>query len=182
MKIGGIVIPGFIFSGVSARLLMSGMPNIEPVMLVTILAALKYGPKYGFITGFFTMLISDFYLGLPGPWTLYTAPSFGFVGLLAGIVGVKKQFTLKYDKAKLASMAGGLTLIYDILTNIGWALNWGLPIFPTLIFGIPFSGVHILSNMLIVGITAPYLMYAFDIIPSKIKEYTSQPLEHKLRM
>lgn len=182
MKIRGIIIPAFIFSGVSARLLMSGMPNIEPVMLVTIIAALRYGPKYGFATGFFTMLISDFYLGLPGPWTLYTAPSFGFVGLLAGIMWKKKKFILRYNKAKLASMAGGLTLVYDVLTNIGWALNWGLPIFPTLMFGIPFSGIHILSNMLIVGITAPYIMYVLDIIPSKVRDYIYQPLEHKLRM
>ena len=134
-----------ILAAAASRVAMSTAPNVEPVMAFVILAStIGINPA---LVGLCTMLLSDLFL-TPGPWTIYTSLTYALVGLLVGVVKPKtrKQITL---------LSGWLTILYDFITNIAFALEMGLPILATLEAGIFFSLVHVLSNMVICAILLP---------------------------
>lgn len=177
-----IIVPFLIFSGAIARVMMAGLPNIEPIMLVTMVSGVKYGPKYGLLVGLLTMLFSDLliygsismFLVLPlsilALVSISTSLAYGFIGLFSG-------FFEKYKKrVQLAGIAAFLTLLYDLITNISWSFVMNIPLPAVLIAGIPFSIIHILSNALIIGITAPYLLKTLDALPNLVEQYFSRPI------
>jgi hypothetical protein len=60
-------------------------------------------------------------------------------------------------KAAFASIAGiGVTLAFDILTNLAFAATIG-PFWPVMIAGIPFAAIHVLSNALLFALVFPIL-------------------------
>jgi len=166
--------PLLIFFGAVSRVLMAGLPNIEPVMLVTIASGVKHGWKYGLMTGFFTMLLSDliiygtipyFALGLPLGFialtSLMTNTTYGLVGLLAGF------FKKHTKRIELAGLALVLTILYDLITNIGTAFIANITIVQALMQGIPFMLLHIIGNVAIVGICAPYLLKLITFVETR---------------
>ncbi len=70
---------------ICVRLIFSFVPYFNPVMAVIFLSGVSLGVRKGFVTGALTALVSNFLLG-QGPWTLYQMVSWGFVGVIAGIV------------------------------------------------------------------------------------------------
>ncbi len=163
-----------IIFGAISRVLMAGLPNIEPVMLVTLASGVKYGWKYGLFTGLLTMALSDliiygtipyFALGLPLGFialtSLMTNTVYGLVGLLSGF------FKKHTKRIELAGAALVLTLIYDLITNVGTAFIANITIVQALLQGIPFMLLHVLGNVLIVGICAPYLLKAMAFAESR---------------
>lgn len=162
-----LLLPPIIFTGVVARVMMAGMPNIEPVMLVTMFVAFRYGAMRGAATGFFTMLISDFYIGLPGPWTLFTAPAYGLVGFIAGLIG---KHARNRKRAPLASVSGYLTVLYDVITSLCMAFMFNIPVMAAMVALIPFMALHVFGNMLIVVMVFPYAWKLLDIVEVKTKD------------
>jgi hypothetical protein len=149
----------------SLRMAMSPYPNIEPVMLFTLAAGLAAGPIAGFLMGAGTMILSNILMA-PGPltfpWllhmplvTLYTSLTYGVVGIIAGLAGIIKKNFRRWEYALLAA---GLTLFYDLVTCICFALQFygpgGIP--TALVMQIPFTILH-LSNAVIAFIFAPYV-------------------------
>ena len=158
------------------RVAMSPYPNIEPVMLFTLAAGLAAGPLAGFLMGAGTMLFSNILMA-PGPltfpWilhmplvTAYTMLTYGLVGIFAGVAGMVKQNFRRWEYAVLAA---GLTIFYDIVTCICFALQFygpsGIP--AALAMQIPFTVLH-LSNAVIAFIFAPYVHKA----ALKVKDYS----------
>jgi len=177
-----IITPALIFFGAISRVLMAGLPNIEPVMLVTIASGVKYGWKYGLLTGFFTMLLSDliiygtipyFAIGLPLGFialtSLMTNTTYGLIGLIAGF------FKKHTKRLELAGLAVVLTIAYDLVTNIGTAFIANITVVQALIQGIPFMLLHLLGNVLIVSICAPYLLKLMTFAESRVK--ASEPMQ-----
>ena len=147
------------------RVLMAPYPNIEPVMLFTLVAGIALGPIAGFLMGAGTMLVSNI-LMLPGglslPWliqmplvTVYTSLTYGIVGLIAGAAGLFKK---KWGRVGYFALAAGLTLFYDLVTCICFALQfYGPPgIGAALVAQIPFTLLH-LSNAVFAFLFAPYV-------------------------
>jgi len=147
------------------RVAMSPYPNIEPVMLFTLAAGLAAGPLAGFLMGAGTMLCSNILMA-PGPltfpWilhmplvTIYTMLTYGLVGIIAGLAGMVKQSFRRWEYAILAA---GLTIFYDLVTCVCFALQFygpgGIP--TALAMQVPFTALH-LSNALIAFIFAPYV-------------------------
>lgn len=168
-----------ILGGAFARTLMVGLPNIEPVMLVTLVSGVKYGWKHGLITGFLVMMLSDmliygtvpyFALALPlgilATTSILTNTSYAFIGFLSGF------FRNRTRRVELVGLAAFLTIVYDLLTNMGIALVWGITIPHALLQGIPFMVLHLLGNIVIVGICAPYLLRAISLAEAR----TSEPI------
>jgi hypothetical protein len=52
---------------------------------------------------------------------------------------------------EVSFLAAFLTLVYDVITNIGWALPYGVPIIVALIQGAWFTVVHVASNIVFFG-------------------------------
>jgi len=150
------------------RVLMAPLPNIEPVMLFTLVTGLAAGPIAGFLMGAGSMIVSNV-LMLPGglslPWlihmplvTLYTSAAYGLVGLLAGAAGLVKK---KWGRAGYVALAAALTLFYDLVTCVCFALQFYGPlgISAALVAQIPFTVLH-LSNAVFAFLFAPYLFKA----------------------
>jgi len=89
------------------------------------------------------------------PCNVYTSVSYGLVGVLAGIAGVFKK---SFRRIEYAALAAALTVFYDLITCIAFALQFygpaGIP--TALTMQVPFTALH-LSNAVIVFIFAPML-------------------------
>jgi hypothetical protein len=164
-KVNFQVLLAGIISAAALRAAMSPYPNIEPVMLFTLAAGLAGGPVAGFLMGAGTMIFSNILMA-PGPltfpWlmhmplvTAYTALTYGVVGIFAGLAGMVKK---SFRRWEYAALAAALTLFYDLVTCVCFALQFygpsGIPI--ALAAQIPFTVLH-LSNAVIAFIFAPYV-------------------------
>jgi len=149
----------------SLRVAMSPYPNIEPVMLFTLAAGLAAGPIAGFLMGAGTMFLSNILMA-PGPltfpWllhmplvTIYTMLAYGLVGIIAGLAGIVKK---SFRRWEYAALAAGLTIFYDLVTCVCFALQFygpgGIPV--AMAMQIPFTVLH-LSNAVTAFIFAPYV-------------------------
>jgi type IV secretory pathway VirB3-like protein len=135
--------------------------GIESVMLFTLSGALVYGPIYGFIIGASIMVIADFMVGLVGLWTLYTAFAYGFVGFLAGVIGMFKK---KFTRAELVGLVFVLAIIFDAISMTAFAFQFGIPLSIAVINQIPVTLNRIVSNALLAFVFAPALMKIINII------------------
>jgi thiamine transporter ThiT len=173
-----LMIAPLIFAGAIARTLMAGMPNIEPVMLVTLVAGVKYGMRQGLVVGLFTMMLSDLFiygaipyfalaapLGVLALVSLSTNAAYAAVGALSGL------FRSYRGRLQLVGLAAWLTVLYDVITNSAWAFITGISLPVAFVAGMPFMIAHVLGNMLIVGIAAPYLIEALDKAPAMLGQF-----------
>jgi len=117
--------------------------------------------------------IPYFALGLPLGFialtSLMTNTTYGLIGLLSGF------FKKHTKRIELAGAALVLTLIYDLITNVGTAFIANITIVQALLQGIPFMLLHVLGNVLIVGICAPYLLKAMTLAESKTSVAEPKP-------
>lgn len=137
---------------------MAPYPNIEPIMLFVISTALVFGPISGFLLGLGSMVASDLFIGLIGPWTVYTSLTYGIVGLLVGFFGILKK---NWNRASLTAIAFVMTIFYDLVTGTFFAFQFMIPWNIAMINQIPFTILH-LSNCVFVFLFAPHLMRAFS--------------------
>jgi hypothetical protein len=98
-----------------------------------------------------------------------TNTTYGLVGLLSGL------FKRHTKRLELAGAALVLTLAYDLITNIGYAFVWGIPVVQSVLQGIPFMLLHIIGNVLIIGICAPYLLRAIAYAETRMRAREPQP-------
>jgi len=136
------------------------IPNIETFSLGLFLAGLFLGLSEGLavaiVAGFIFILFNP-----NGPQTILLvglAQEAGFI-LFAFFGSLLRKILLAPHLDKLIAiiiMAGSgliLTLIYDLATNLVFAVLFG-PFWPALIGGLSFSLIHILSNIVIFGFSA----------------------------
>jgi uncharacterized membrane protein len=129
------------------------LPNIEPVMAATLISSLIFGPLGGFVVGGSSMFLSDLLIPPIGIDIVYTVLAFGFVGILSG-------YWKRMMRYSVGVAAVSLTIIYDLVTNVGFAFQFGLPIWQTEVAGIPFMIIHLLSNFAICVIVVPIIAKA----------------------
>ena len=147
-------------------------PNVEFTSLFTFVIGFVFGIFTGVLFGSFVMFINGFF----SPW--------GFSGLnmpfqitgmaLIGLVGgVYKNYLSSYNSAEffveVAVLGGFLTVIYDLITNLGVAIQFTIAgtafswaAISALAYGIPFSIVHVVSNSAVFGIAFSPLIKALN--------------------
>ncbi|MEA3255281.1 MAG: hypothetical protein U9Q22_05555 [Candidatus Altiarchaeota archaeon] len=178
--------PGVLSTGIVAvaalRILMAPYPNIEPIMLFTVVTALTLGPIAGFFMGFGSMVLSNIFMSNAIlPWilhmplvTVYTSLTYGLIGLVAGLLGIVKRNWRRLDLTALVAVT---TVFYDLVTAICFAIQFygfvGIP--AALTAQIPFTMLH-LSNALFAFLFAPYLLKAF----TKTREISVQTVLKRL--
>jgi uncharacterized membrane protein len=149
-----------VLAAAASRVGMALAPNVEPVMAFVIMASLVGANPA--LVGFGAMALSDLVLGA-GPWTLYTSTAYGLVGLVASFFKPK-------TRKQVALLSGSLTVLYDLITNIAFGFSMGLPLAETLVAGIPFSILHIFSNMVLCAMLLPQPVDAVGIVLSLVKK------------
>ena len=126
-------------------------PNVEFTSLICFLTGFLFGAPFGALLGALTMFINGFlspwgFAGIIMPFQMLGMALIGFAGgayrkLLGNDFSIPKS--LDFESACLAAF---LTLIYDIITNVGYAALFNLEIVVVLITGVWLSIIHVVSN------------------------------------
>ncbi|RKZ30009.1 hypothetical protein DRQ36_06925 [bacterium] len=163
---GGVIIALAVTLGYA----LAAVPNIELVTLTLAFGGYLLGTGWGAIVG---ALGFGLYSALSpygiAPPPVFVAQIIG--GALIGIGGalLRRIFesTLKPGMSILAAAATGLivTLIYDILTNLGSyvAISSKTTFVPFIIGGLWFAVLHIISNSAIFAVLFPLLTKLFKL-------------------
>jgi len=154
---------------IALKLPILSIPNVEFFTFVIFSSGYLLGIIEGLLVGvismsLYTSIITPY--GLPPlPIAFAQVSSMALIGLAGGLA--RKLHLVPFDK-KPSSLRGlmfltlglfglGLTLLYDLLTNLATAYVVGQFI-PVMISAIPFALVHILSNIAIFSVLTPVLL------------------------
>lgn len=131
-------------------------PNVELTSIICFLVGFLFGTLFGASLGALTMFINGFlspwgFAGIIMPFQMFGMALMGFMGGLYRKSLGRNFSTSKILNLEVSFLAAFFTLIYDIITNIGWALPSNTPIIVALIAGTWFTIVHVVSNTVLFG-------------------------------
>jgi uncharacterized membrane protein len=136
-------------------------PNVEFTSLFTFILGFMFGPLMGVMFGGFVMFVNGFF----SPW--------GFAGLnmpfqivgmaVVGLAGsLYRRYLRSYSSVsfwiEVGILGAFLTELYDLVTNFGVAVSYmivgmnpALAVITALAYGMPFSLIHVVSNIFVFG-------------------------------
>ena len=126
----------------------------------------KYGMVGGFFFAFFSMIVFDIAMANVGIWTVATAITYGFVGLVATIYFRNRESkALEYLKFSLTA-----TIVYDLITGPGltYLAGHSLSFNATLIGQIPFTILHLFGNGILAFTLSP-IIYRWIVTNPKLE-------------
>lgn len=135
-------------------------PNVEATSFICFLVGFLFGAGFGALLGTLTMFINGFFspwgfAGITMPLQMAGMALIGFTGgayrKILDKSSVEKTNVTRIFELEVSSLAAFLTLTYDVITNIGWALPAGVPIIVALIQGAWFTVIHVMSNSFLFG-------------------------------
>lgn len=134
------------------------LPNVESTSFICFLVGFLFGSFLGASLGALTMFINGFlspwgFAGVIMPFQMLGMALMGFMGgvyrrLLGGGGGIPKSNVLNLEVSFLAAF---FTLIYDVITNVGWALPTNTPVVVALFSGALYTVIHVVSNAFLFG-------------------------------
>jgi uncharacterized membrane protein len=140
-------------------------PNIEFTSLIIFLSGVTLGSRIGVLVGLVTESIFSTFNPLgPAPIPVFLAQIVCMMligatgGLFARFTGMGE--TRLNSSLRMAAIGLYLTIVFDLVTNLGWAFSFGLD-YPTtlLINGSVFMILHVVSNTIIFGTVGPVLSH-----------------------
>jgi energy-coupling factor transport system substrate-specific component len=111
--------------GAALRVATGGTGGFELVFLVVIIAGAAMGPKFGFLLGAMTILVSSIFFGGFGPWTAFQLFATAWVGAGAGLVS--RRFG-RWRMAALALYAVVSSYLFGLVMNLWF---WPFAVGPT---------------------------------------------------
>lgn len=98
---------------------VTGVAGFSPVFLLILCAGYSFGPRFGFLCGSTTLLVSGVATGGVGPWLPYEMLAAGWVGSIAGIAGRRRQGTPNVRDVILLAVIGLICgYLYGALTDL----------------------------------------------------------------
>jgi len=141
-----------------------GIPNVKLMDFLVFASGFLFGARAGALVGVLTWSI----YGLLNPYgfclPIYVATAasetlYGLAGALLRHSGaLSSRDGLPWSVYKMGVLGFSLTAIYDLLTNLAFALSFGVPIPLALAAGASLALVHELSNAAIFAACAPALV------------------------
>ncbi len=150
-----------ILVGAAVRILLGGAPNVEPVLILSMLAGATLGSYYTFVVPVGIMALSDAYFYVVPYGGLY--PTFSILGLAAFVytgyvfVAAAGGFVLRRRLlwrtktiAIFTAISVPLTIAFDVWTAFGdWLfLGFGRSLAEVYAMQVPFTLIHIFSSLL----------------------------------
>ena len=89
--------------------LVIGVEGFSPFFFLVLVAGYVYGPSYGFLCGATSLLASAVATGGIGPWLPYQAIACGWVGLAAGLAGLRRAGAVSWRDVVALAMVGVVT-------------------------------------------------------------------------
>lgn len=115
--------------------------------------ARKYGSIYAFLFGFLSIALYDSLTAGLGVWTLIAGIAYGLVGIGAGAYFKNRTGWKNY--AKYAFVA---TIAFDVATGLTMGpIFFGQPFLAAVIGQIPFTAIHLLSNVSFAIVLSPMI-------------------------
>ena len=156
-------------------------PNVEFTSLICFLTGFLFGGLFGALLGALIMFINGFlspwgFAGIIMPFQMLGMALMGLAG------GIYRKFLGEIKSSRIlnlevACLAAFLTLIYDIITNVGFAVLFNIDIIVALIGGIWFMVVHVVSNTILFGSCFSSLMkIVSNLVGESLWECQKEPL------
>ncbi len=122
--------------------------SVQPTTFIVMITGYVFGSRIGFMVGAIGAFVSNLFLG-QGPWTPWQMLSWGLCGVLAGILGKRKNGFHKKQFILLSTACGYL---------FGWIMNmwhWIAFVYPlsiktfmaTYITSFPADTLHAIGNL-----------------------------------
>ena len=141
-----------------------GLPNVKLMDFIVFASGLLFGPAVGVSVGALTWLIYGTInpYGFCLPILVATTLSETIYGLAGGVLRRLSGDSwlrdgLAWSAYKLGVLGFSLTALYDLATNVAFAITFGIPIPLALAYGAWFSLTHELSNAAIFAACTPAL-------------------------
>jgi hypothetical protein len=151
--------------------------------LIVFFVGTSFGVVAGSALGAAVMIINGLYSpwGFAGLLMPFQATGMMLMGVAGGLYGrTKKEGYTRSVAGEAAVLGAFLTLVYDVITNFGVVVSYvtlGTPVLPafaaTMVFGAPFSAVHVVSNTLVFGLTLYPLTKVVEGFFGGEKDWTS---------
>lgn len=109
---------------VTGRLIFGMVPGFKPMSAIIILTGMFMGPESGFLVGSLSALTSNVFFG-QGPWTPFQMLTWGVIGLLSGLPGIRWVLRKRVPLVIWGMMMGMLySGIMDIWTVLDLTGTW----------------------------------------------------------
>ncbi len=142
------------------RLIPLRAPNVEPVFATTMPFARRYGAILGFVFGASNIVLYDLVTAGIGSWTFVSALGFGLVG------GVGAWALPKFKNRKIGYVSYAIvgTVAFDVLTGLTLGpIAFGQPFMSAVLGQIPFTALHLVSNVAFALTISPAVDYALSM-------------------
>ena len=138
--------------GVSGRILLGPIPNVQPVTVLVLLAGAYFGAPRAIALAATIALASNVMLLGHGPWTLFQAIGWGGVGLLGALLSNRIVVDGGVRVGLLAVIAAISGLVFNWFVSLSILLEVGPPmLIPYLLNGLVFDLYHVAGNVLFVA-------------------------------
>lgn len=138
--------------GVSGRILLGPIPNVQPVTVLVLLAGAYFGAPRSIALAATIALASNVLLLGHGPWTLFQAIGWGGVGLLGALLANRIVVDGDVRVGLLTVIAAISGLAFNWFVSLSILLEVGPPmLIPYLLNGLVFDLYHVAGNVLFVA-------------------------------
>lgn len=155
----------------ASRVAFMPLPHFKPLVGITMISGMAFGPQAGFLTGAISGLVSNFVFG-QGPWTPWQMFAYGIAGFIGawffriGIFNVNRRF-----RTAIISFLVVLCIIGPILDTCAVFTMAGeidMKILPTIYMsGVPVNAVHGIATALTLFFLGKPMMEKLDRIKVK---------------
>mgnify|MGYP001774302169 CR=1 FL=1 len=135
-----------------------GVANFKVMDLLVFVSGFVFGPIIGASIGVLTWMVYGVlnpYGFVPQIWviTMLSETIYGIIGgILAKSISVSDYSSNRVGLTVLFGATGFLlTFLYDLITNVAFAITFGIPIIAALIAGVPLALIHEISNLILFG-------------------------------
>lgn len=99
--------------------LATGLAGFSPIFFLILVAGYVYGPRFGFICGATSLLVSAVATGGLGPWLPYEMFGCAWTGVAAGLAGLRRPGTpARRDVLVLAAVGIAMGFVYGALLDV----------------------------------------------------------------
>ena len=138
--------------GVSGRILLDPIPNVQPVTVLVLLAGAYFGAPRAIALAAIIALASNAMLLGHGPWTLFQAIGWGGVALVGAILANRIVVEGNVRIGLLAVIAAISGLAFNWFVSLSILLDVGPPmLIPYLLNGLAFDLYHVAGNVMFVA-------------------------------
>lgn len=138
--------------GVSGRILLEPLPNIQPVTVIVLLAGIYYGAPRAFALAGIIALASNILVMGHGPWTLFQVIGWGSVGLAGALLADWLLIDSKLNLNRVAVIAIAAGFAFDWIVSLSILLKTDPSMLaPFLLNGLVFDLYHAAGNLAFVA-------------------------------